>query len=99
MTLDANVVALSASSVYRVLKNAGVMRPLSGRPITQGQRCHRLDRPERPHQDWHVSVPNSLFVAEIDIPVSPYQFPIRLIRIPIGRRLSVLISSAGKKDP
>ena len=53
MMLDADVVAVSPSSVYRVLKRAGVLRKWSRTPSGKGKGFHQ---PERPHQDWHIDV-------------------------------------------
>ena len=38
MMLDADVVAVSPSSVYRVLREAGVMAPVQGQEIEEGHR-------------------------------------------------------------
>lgn len=53
MMLDANVVAVSPSSVYRILKNAGLLRSGSKSPSKKGQ---GFDQPTSPHQHWHVDV-------------------------------------------
>ncbi len=53
MMLDANVVAVSASSVYRVLSAAGVLRRFNRKPSRKGQ---GFDQPPRPHRDWHIDV-------------------------------------------
>jgi putative transposase len=53
MMLDADVVAVSPSSVYRVLKAAGKLLPRWGKPSTKGK---GFDQPSRPHQHWHVDV-------------------------------------------
>ncbi len=53
MMLDAGVVAVSASSVYRVLKQAGVLDRHPTRPSRKGK---GFDQPDRPHRDWHVDV-------------------------------------------
>lgn len=53
MMLDANVVATSPSSVYRVLKNAGRIQPFSGKPSHKGT---GFQQPLSPHEHWHVDV-------------------------------------------
>jgi putative transposase len=53
MMLDADVVAVSPSSVYRVLKAAGRLAPRGGKPSKKGQ---GFEQPLRPHEHWHVDV-------------------------------------------
>jgi transposase InsO family protein len=53
MMLDADVVAVSASSVYRVLKKAGVLERFNGKPSKKGQGFHQ---PSGPHRHWHVDI-------------------------------------------
>lgn len=53
MMLDADVVAVSPSSVYRVLKRAGVLRKWGRTPSGKGK---GFQQPERAHQDWHIDV-------------------------------------------
>jgi putative transposase len=53
MMLDTDVVAVSPSSVYRVLKAAGRLAPRGGRPSKKGQ---GFEQPRRPHEHWHVDV-------------------------------------------
>ena len=53
MMLDANVVAVSASSVYRVLSRAGLLQRYSGKPSKKGKGFHQ---PSGPHRHWHVDV-------------------------------------------
>jgi putative transposase len=53
MMLDADVVAVSPSSVYRVLKGAGLMRRHSSKPSLKGK---GFQQPLRPHEHWHVDV-------------------------------------------
>ena len=53
MMLDANVVAASATSVYRVLKRAGVMNRRKSKPSQKGKGFHQ---PGRPHRHWHVDI-------------------------------------------
>lgn len=53
MMLDADVVAVSPSSVYRVLKQAGRLGRWNGKPSRKGK---GFDQPLRPHEHWHVDV-------------------------------------------
>ena len=53
MMLDADVVAVSPSSVYRVLKGAGLIGSQGHAPSSKGQ---GFEQPDRPHQDWHIDV-------------------------------------------
>ncbi len=53
MMLDADVVACSPSSVYRVLKNAGLLAGSSPVPSKKGT---GFVQPLAPHEHWHVDV-------------------------------------------
>jgi putative transposase len=53
MMLDANVAAVSPSSVYRVLKAAGVLDKHNGKPSLKGT---GFVQPLLPHEHWHVDV-------------------------------------------
>jgi putative transposase len=53
MMLDADVVAVSPSSVYRVLKQAGRIAPFNGSPSKKGT---GFQHPLRSHEHWHVDV-------------------------------------------
>ena len=53
MMLDANVVAASPSSVYRVLRNAGRLRRHNTKTSLKGT---GFDQPLRSHQHWHVDI-------------------------------------------
>ncbi len=53
MMLDADVVAVSPSSVYRVLRAAGLMRRRDVKPSTKGK---GFQQPLRPHEHWRVDV-------------------------------------------
>jgi transposase InsO family protein len=53
MMLDENVVAVSPSSVYRVLKGAGLLVRASQVSSRKGK---GFEQPLRPHQHWHVDV-------------------------------------------
>jgi putative transposase len=53
MMLDRDLVAASPSSVYRVLKNAGVLGNRSSAPSLKGT---GFVQPLKPHEHWHVDV-------------------------------------------
>jgi transposase-like protein len=53
MMLDADVVACSPSSVYRVLKKAGL---LAGQTPNVTKKGTGFVQPLKPHQEWHVDV-------------------------------------------
>jgi putative transposase len=53
MMLDADVVAVSPASVYRVLKAAGKLAHRGGTPSRKGK---GFEQPLRPHEHWHVDV-------------------------------------------
>jgi len=53
MMLDADIVAVSPSSVYRVLKAAGKLARRAGAPSRKGT---GFDQPLRAHEHWHVDV-------------------------------------------
>jgi len=51
MMLDADVVAVSPSSVYRVLKAAGLLQGLWSKPTRKGT---GFVQPLQPHEHWHI---------------------------------------------
>jgi putative transposase len=53
MMLDADVVAVSPSSVYRVLKAAGKLAGRGGKPSQKGT---GFEQPVRPHEHGHIDV-------------------------------------------
>ena len=53
MMLDADVVAVSPSSVYRVLREAGLMKTHNSKPSLKGK---GLPAAAQPHEHWHVDV-------------------------------------------
>ena len=53
MMLDQDVVAVSPSSVYRVLKAAGRIGRRPGTPSTRGT---GFVQPTRPHEHWHIDI-------------------------------------------
>jgi len=53
MMLDADVVAVSPSTVYRVLKSAGALRRWNGKSTGKGK---GFEQPQKPHEHWHVDI-------------------------------------------
>jgi putative transposase len=53
MMMDADVVAVSPTSVYRVLKKAGRLGRWNVKPSRKGT---GFDQPVKPHEHWHVDV-------------------------------------------
>lgn len=53
MMLDENVVAVSPSSVYRVLLTSGLLRSMTAQPSKKGTGFHQ---PKQPHQHWHIDI-------------------------------------------
>jgi transposase InsO family protein len=53
MMLDADAVAASPSTVYRVLKRAGLLSPWNHTPSLKGT---GFVQPLRPHEHWHVDI-------------------------------------------
>ena len=53
MMLDADVVAASPSSVYRVLLQAGAIKPRHHKPSLKGK---GFQQPLRAHEHWHVDI-------------------------------------------
>ena len=53
MMIDADVVFVSPSSVYRVLSAHGLLRQWNGKPSKKGQ---GFVQPLKPHEHWHVDV-------------------------------------------
>ena len=53
MMLDADIVAVSPSSVWRVLGQAGLLSKWKGKPTTKGT---GFQQPSRPHEHWHIDV-------------------------------------------
>ncbi len=54
MMLDADTVAVSPSTVYRVLQDAGVLRRWS--PNTKGRKGRGFQQPIGPHEHWHIDI-------------------------------------------
>lgn len=53
MMLDADIVAVAASTVYRVLSGAGLLGRKTTKTKTKGQ---GFNQPSGPHRHWHVDV-------------------------------------------
>jgi len=53
MMLDANEVAVSPASVWRVLNQAGLLNRWTGKPSRKGT---GFEPPPGPHQHWHIDV-------------------------------------------
>lgn len=53
MMIDADVVAVSPSSVFRVLRNAGRLRRWAHKTSKKGT---GFEQPLRPHEHWHVDI-------------------------------------------
>ena len=53
MMLDADVVAVSPSSVYRVLRDVGSIDSQIRKPSLKGK---GFQQPLRPHEHWHVDI-------------------------------------------
>ena len=53
MMIDADVVAVSPSSVYRVLKRADLLNRWPRKASKKGKGFHQ---PKRPHEHWHIDV-------------------------------------------
>jgi len=53
MMLDADLVAVSPATTYRVLKGAGVLRAWNCTPSTKG---HGFQQPLAPHEHWHIDI-------------------------------------------
>lgn len=53
MMMDADLVAVSPSSVYRVLSNAGLLTPWDR---TGSKKGTGFEQPLKPHEHWHVDI-------------------------------------------
>jgi putative transposase len=53
MMMDADVVAVSPSSVFRVLSGAGRLRKWTQRPSKKGT---GFEQPLKPHEHWHIDI-------------------------------------------
>ena len=53
MMLDADILAVSPSSVYRVLKNADLLNRWNRKASKKGDGFHQ---PLKPHEHWHIDI-------------------------------------------
>ena len=53
MMIDADIVAVSPSSVYRVLSNAGLLNKFNGKKSKKGT---GFKQPLKAHQHWHIDI-------------------------------------------
>jgi transposase InsO family protein len=53
MMMDADIVAASPSSVYRVLRSAELLKRWNGQPTGKGK---GFEQPSRVHDHWHIDV-------------------------------------------
>jgi putative transposase len=53
MMMDADIVAVSPSSVYRVLTNAGLLSKWDRKPLKKGM---GFEQPLKPHEHWHIDI-------------------------------------------
>jgi len=53
MMMDADVVAVSPTSTYRVLSNAGLLQRFAGKSSKKGD---GFDQPSKPHEHWHIDI-------------------------------------------
>jgi putative transposase len=54
MMLDGDQVAVSPSTVYRVLQEAGVLRRWN--PNTNSRKGRGFEQPRKPHEHWHIDI-------------------------------------------
>lgn len=53
MMIDNDIVAVSPTSVYRVLSTAGLLQRFNGKPSKKGD---GFDQPQKPHEHWHIDI-------------------------------------------
>ncbi len=53
MMLDQDIVAVSPSSVYRILSSAGLLKRWNNKPSTKGT---GFVQPLKPHEHWHIDI-------------------------------------------
>ena len=53
MMMDQNIVAVSPTSVWRVLRDAGLLRKWNCKPSKKGT---GFNQPSRPHAHWHIDI-------------------------------------------
>ena len=66
MMLDADVVAVSPSSVWRVLQRSGLLSRWKPKPSRKGT---GFEQPPHAHQHWHIDVSYSNVSAHLLLPV------------------------------
>jgi len=54
MMIDDNIVAVSPSTTYRVLKSAGLLNRWN--KVKKSSKGNGFDQPARPHQHWHTDI-------------------------------------------
>ena len=53
MMMDEDIAAVSPSSVYRVLSNAGILSKWNRKPSKKGD---GFEQPLKPHEHWHIDI-------------------------------------------
>jgi len=53
MMMDADIVSVSPSSVYRVLKQGGLLQRWNSKPSKKGD---GFNQPLKPHEHWHIDI-------------------------------------------
>lgn len=53
MMMDADIVAVSPTSTYRVLSNVGLLNRFAGKPSKKGD---GFEQPLKPHEHWHIDI-------------------------------------------
>jgi putative transposase len=53
MMMDEDIVAVSPTSTYRVLSNAGLLNRFAGKPSKKGD---GFEQPLKPHEHWHIDI-------------------------------------------
>ena len=53
MMMDADIVAVSPATTYRVLSNSGLLKRFAGKPSKKGD---GFNQPIKPHQHWHIDI-------------------------------------------
>jgi putative transposase len=66
MMLDADIVAVSPSSVWRVLGQVGLLSKWNGKPSKKGT---GFDQPLAAHQHWHIDVSYIIHQRDVLLPV------------------------------
>jgi putative transposase len=91
MMLDADIVAVSPASVWRVLSRAGLLRKWNGKPSKKGT---GFEQPPQPHQHWHIDI-SYLKVKRLRDVLLPVQHPGRLQPFP-GSLGSARVDDGGR---